>query len=50
MVLLVDVGQLEASFGPFGDSVNLGARFAPNVPQAWKSFRPHQMALLGDVG
>jgi hypothetical protein len=23
MVLLVDVGQLEASFSPFGDSVNL---------------------------
>jgi hypothetical protein len=25
MVLLGDVGQVEACFGPFGDSVNLGA-------------------------
>ena len=26
MVLLVDEGQVEACFGPFGDSANLGAR------------------------
>jgi hypothetical protein len=26
IVLLGDVGQVEASFNPFGDSVNLGAR------------------------
>jgi hypothetical protein len=26
MVLLGDVGQVEAYFGPFGDSVKLGAR------------------------
>jgi hypothetical protein len=26
MVLLSNVGQEEAHFGPFGDSVNLGAR------------------------
>jgi hypothetical protein len=26
MVLLGDVGQVEARFGPFGDSVNLGTR------------------------
>jgi hypothetical protein len=26
MVILGDVGQVEARFGPFGDSVNLGAR------------------------
>jgi hypothetical protein len=26
MVLLGDVGQVEACFGPFGESVNLGAR------------------------
>ena len=34
-VLLGDKAQVEASFGPFGDSANLGARsvgFAPNVP------------------
>jgi hypothetical protein len=36
MVLLGDVGQVEAHFGPFGDSINLRgkicAQFAPNVP------------------
>jgi hypothetical protein len=26
MVLLRNVGQMEARFGPFGDSVNLNAR------------------------
>jgi hypothetical protein len=26
MELLGDIGQVEACFGPFGDSVNLGAR------------------------
>jgi hypothetical protein len=26
MVLLGDVGQVEARFGPFGDSVNLSGR------------------------
>jgi hypothetical protein len=35
MVLLGDVGQVEAHFAPFGDSINqgkIGALFAPNVP------------------
>ena len=27
----------------------IGARFAPNVPQAWKSFWAHPMVLFGDV-
>jgi hypothetical protein len=27
MVLLGDVGQVEAHFGPFGDGVNLDARY-----------------------
>jgi hypothetical protein len=26
MVLLGDIGQVEAHFGPFGDSINLNAR------------------------
>jgi hypothetical protein len=26
MVILGDMGQVEARFGPFGDSINLGAR------------------------
>jgi hypothetical protein len=32
MVLLGDVAQMDAHFIPFGDSANLEARFAPNVP------------------
>jgi hypothetical protein len=27
MVLLGDVGQVEACFGPFGDSINLEVRY-----------------------
>jgi hypothetical protein len=27
----------------------MGGRFAPNKPQAWKSFWVHPMVLLGDV-
>ena len=54
MVVLGDEAQVEASFGPFGDSANLDARcvhgFAPNVIQARKSFWMHPMELLGDVG
>jgi hypothetical protein len=42
MVLLGDECH---SFGQFLDSVNLGARFAPNVPWAWKSFWAHPMVL-----
>jgi hypothetical protein len=32
MVLLGEKAQVEARFGPFGDSAKIGARFAPNVP------------------
>jgi hypothetical protein len=28
----------------------MGARFASNVPRAWKSFLAHPVVLLGDVG
>ena len=52
MVLLANVGQEEARFDPFGDSVNLGARkvlgFAPNVPCAWNRFGHTRMVLLGN--
>ena len=37
MELLGDDAQVEARFGPFGDS-------------AWKSFWTHPIELLGDVG
>jgi hypothetical protein len=54
MELLGDMSQMEACFGLYGDSVNLGARsgawFAPNVPWPCKSFWVHPMELLGNVG
>ena len=50
MELLGDVGHVEPHFFPYGDSVSVGARFAPNVPSAQKSFWTHLMELLGDVG
>jgi hypothetical protein len=53
MELLGDLACVESRFSPFGDSVmsvQLGAWFKPNEPQAWKSFWTHMMELLGDVG
>ena len=50
MDLLGDVGHVESRFGPFGDSVSVGAWFAPNVPKAQKSFWTHLMILVGEVG
>ena len=47
------MGQVEACFSPFGDSVSLskiGARFAPNAPLDHKSVWMQLMVLLGDVG
>ena len=53
MLLLGDVGQVEACFGLFGDSFNLDARLVHGlhrkVPREWKSFWAHLMVLLGDV-
>ena len=45
MVIQGDMGEVEARFSPFGDSVS-AARFAPN--KAWKSFWKHTMELLAD--
>ena len=53
MVLLADDAQVEARFGPFGDSANpdgIGAWFTLNLPYAWRSFWTHPIELLGDVG
>jgi hypothetical protein len=41
---------MEPHFGLFGDSVSVGAWFAPNIPQAQKSFWTHTMELRGDLG
>jgi hypothetical protein len=54
MVLLHDEAQVDARLGPFGDIANLDTRsvhgFAPNRPQAQKSFWTHPIEHLGDVG
>jgi hypothetical protein len=41
-----DVGHVESHFGTFGCKV--GARFAPKIPKAQKSFWTHSMVLLCD--
>ena len=54
MVLLGDEAQLEARFGPFGDSANLDARWVQGLCRTNhklpKLFLTHPMELLGDVG
>jgi hypothetical protein len=54
MVLLGNKAQVDARFGPFGDSANLNARlvhgFALNVPQAQKSLWTHPIEHLVDLG
>ena len=54
MEILGDVGHVESQFVKFGDGVlcrcKIGARFAPNVPQAQKLFWTHTMELQGGVG
>ena len=54
MVLLGDEAQVEARFGPFGNSANLDARLVHGLGRMYhrlgKSFWTHPMELLGDVG
>ena len=54
MLLLGDEAQLDARFGPFGDSVNLDARSVHGLCRTYhrfeKSFWTHPMELLGDEG
>jgi hypothetical protein len=54
MVLLGDVGQVEAHLGPFGDSVNLSARWVHDLRRMYQGhqnlFWGHSMVLLGDMG
>jgi hypothetical protein len=40
-VLLGDVGQVEARFGPFGDSVSLGARWVHDLRQLYHGHGNH---------
>jgi hypothetical protein len=41
MVLLGDVGHVESRFGPFGDSVNVGARWVHGLHQMYHRLRNH---------
>jgi hypothetical protein len=38
---LGDASQIEAHFGPFGDSVNLDARLVHGLHQKWNRLRKH---------
>ena len=53
MVTLGYKAQVEAHFGPFGDSANLDARLEHGLRRMYhrlgKSFWTHLMELLGDV-
>jgi hypothetical protein len=41
MELLGDVGQVEARFGPFGDSSNLDARYVHNLHRTYHRLGNH---------
>ena len=41
MELLGDMGHVESSFGPFGDSVSVGAWYMPGLPQTCHRLRNH---------
>jgi hypothetical protein len=53
MVLLGDVGHVEARFSSFRDSFDIsldGCTVCAECTTTWKSFWVHPMVLLGDVG
>jgi hypothetical protein len=54
MKLLRDKAQVDARFGPSGDSANLDARlghgYALNISRAQKSYWTYPIEHLGDVG
>jgi hypothetical protein len=41
MDLLGDVGQMEARFGPFGESVDHDARLVHGLSRTWNRLRNH---------
>jgi hypothetical protein len=41
-------GHVESHFGPFGDSVKIGACVASNVPLAKKLLWTHPIVILGN--
>jgi hypothetical protein len=52
MVLLGVVGQVEARFGPFGDSVNLSGRLMHCLRRMYhghRTFWAYPMVHLGDI-
>jgi hypothetical protein len=41
MELLGDVGHVESHFGPFGDSVSVGARYVHGLRRTYHRLRNH---------
>jgi hypothetical protein len=41
MELLGDVGHLESRFGPFRDTVSVGARYVNGLHQTYRKLRNH---------
>jgi hypothetical protein len=54
MVLLCDVGQVEARFGPVGDSVNLDTKWVHGLHGTCNRLENHfahsRWKLLGEMG
>ena len=54
MELLADMGRVESSFVPFGDSANLDARLAHGLRRTYHKpenrFGPTRWKLLADMG
>jgi hypothetical protein len=50
MELLGDVGQVEACFGPFGDSVNLGTRLVHGLCRTYHGMKMFLVAPDGTPG
>jgi hypothetical protein len=54
MVLLGDEAQVDARFGPFGDSTNLGVRKVHSLRRSYHTLEHdcwmHPMDLQGDIG
>jgi hypothetical protein len=41
LLVLGDVGHVQSRFGPFGDSVSVGARLVPGLRQTYHRLRNH---------
>jgi hypothetical protein len=46
MELLGDVGHAEPCFGPFGDSISVGARYVHGLCRTYHMIRNHRVHLI----